>query len=115
MLQPFCRKAMSMGCKCESNPGSDAKRVLGINTGNHFRRIRMILTRTAAAFRWFLPGVILVIIPKCPLCLAAYVLVGSGIGLSVTSATYLRGALIFICTLSLLCIFFNRLLVKYLR
>lgn len=36
-----------------------------------------------------LPAFLLAIIPKCPFCLAAYVALGTGIGLSVTSARYL--------------------------
>lgn len=37
-----------------------------------------------------LPAFLLAIIPKCPFCLAAYVALGTGIGLSVTSARWLH-------------------------
>lgn len=41
-----------------------------------------------------LPAFLLAIIPKCPFCLAAYVALGTGIGLSVTSARWLHIALL---------------------
>jgi hypothetical protein len=48
-----------------------------------------------------IPAVIFIIIPKCPVCLAGYIALGTGIGLSITTATYLRIGLIVVCILSL--------------
>lgn len=56
--------------------------------------------RTAAELA--LPGAVLLLIPKCPLCIVAYVAMISGIGLSVSTASFLRIGLIVICLTALL-------------
>jgi hypothetical protein len=66
------------------------------------RRVREI-------FAWSLPSAILVLLPKCPACLAAYVTLWTGLGLSLTTATYLRWVLLFLCVASLLFLIVVRL------
>ncbi len=60
-------------------------------------------------FAWLLPSAILVLVPKCPVCLAAYVALWTGIGLSLSTATYLRWVLLFVCVASLLFLVVKRL------
>jgi len=51
---------------------------------------------------WAIPSAILALMPKCPVCVAAYVALWTGLGLSLTTATYLRWAMIIVCIAALL-------------
>ena len=53
--------------------------------------------RWLTVIEWATPGVILALLPKCPLCIAAYVAIGTGIGISVSTAAYVRFGLLAVC------------------
>jgi hypothetical protein len=74
---------------------------------------RKSLTFVGRCFRitkLIIPSVVLAILPKCPVCLAGYIAVGTGIGVSVTSATYLQTSLIILCLISMSYLAAKRLL-----
>ena len=65
------------------------------------RRPRNFFERFKDFAGWLLPSATLILLPKCPLCLAGYIALGTGIGLSVSGATYLRLLLIVLCVTTL--------------
>ena len=58
---------------------------------------RRLARRTRGAAAWALPSIALALVPKCPLCIAAYLAIGGGLGMSLTTATHLRTALVWLC------------------
>src|SRR5437660_9295974 len=72
--------SMNPGCCCRDNS-----------------RLRTFPRRCADVLGWIIPGVIMAMLPKCPLCLAAYVAIWTGVGISLSAATHLRAALLVLC------------------
>lgn len=64
------------------------------------RRTLVLRCRTTAG--WILPASALALMPKCPACVAAYVAVATGFGISLSAAAYLRTAAIAACVAMLL-------------
>jgi hypothetical protein len=54
----------------------------------------MNLERFLSVVGWVVPSAILALIPKCPVCVSAYVAAWTGLGLSVSVATHLRASLL---------------------
>lgn len=57
--------------------------------------------RAAGIAGWLMPGLLLVLMPKCPACFAAYIALVSGIGLSLPVAAGVRMTLVMLCVASL--------------
>ena len=72
------------------------------------RRSRPAWRRSGELAGWILPSAILVLLPKCPACLAAYVALFSGIGLSFAGASVLRLALLTLSVGALLWLAWSR-------
>jgi len=87
-------------CKIKTRAGDSARR-----PASRFRRGGEIAG-------WIVPGVTLALLPKCPVCVAAYVALATGIGISLPAATYLRAILVALCVASLVFIAARRLLVR---
>lgn len=75
---------MSKTCPCKQ-PGSS--RGASAKFGRHLW----------LAAQWILPGSILALMPKCPLCFAAYFSLATGVGLSVGAAGTIRSAILWLC------------------
>lgn len=85
-----------MGLCCSGKHGSDAPRTTptALNA-----RCKAWSPRIRAALAWALPITTLALIPKCPACLAGYVLILTGFGVSLPLAGNIRLALIASCVL----------------
>ena len=90
---------MSTNCCCEvasSGSGHEMKRIADGDP-----QPATLARRSVGVARWMVPGTVLALLPKCPACLAAYVAIGTGLGLSVSTAAYLRMLLVILCAASL--------------
>jgi hypothetical protein len=73
------------------------------------RKSPRLLQKVREIFAWVVPSALLVLLPKCPACLAAYVALWTGLGLSLSMAIYMRWAMILLCIASLLFLIMRRL------
>ena len=83
---------------CRGTDEEIEARTIG-GAGPHASKFKRACLHTAG---WLVPGAILALLPKCPACLAVYIAIGTGVGLSISPATYLRLLLIILCVASLL-------------
>lgn len=53
--------------------------------------------RSLDAAGYVVPSAILVLLPKCPACIVAYLAMGAGIGVTLSTAAALRASLLVLC------------------
>jgi hypothetical protein len=89
-------------CCCEADgTNTDLKQNI-VQTADGGARPLTLARRSLDMARWMVPGAVLVLLPKCPACLAAYIAIGTGFGISISTATYVRLLLVIVCITSLL-------------
>lgn len=82
-------------CACRRDaaaPAGPASAMRGVSSGE-----RRLARRPRGAAAWALPTIALALIPKCPMCIVAYLAIGGGLGVSFTTAAHLRTALVWLC------------------
>jgi Flp pilus assembly protein TadB len=95
-----CCEAASIGTDCETSAMRSEYRAAQAPT---------LARRGLDIAGWIVSGTVLALLPKCPACLAAYVAIGTGVGLSVSTAAYLRMLLVVLCSVSLSCLAARRI------
>jgi hypothetical protein len=86
---------------CEGGSSDSGPRSVVVRTADDHPRPPTFVRRCAEFVGWAVPGAVLVLLPKCPACLAAYIAIGTGVGLSIPAATHLQMLLVILCLAAL--------------
>jgi membrane protein implicated in regulation of membrane protease activity len=53
--------------------------------------------RVAGSTKWIVPTAVLALMPKCPMCVAAYIALATGFSVSLPAATWIRTGMLAMC------------------
>jgi hypothetical protein len=87
---------MRTRCCCESGATDSHFEPLAAPTTDDKRHPLTFARRCFEFGKWIVPSAIVALLPKCPACLAAYLAIGTGLGVSLSTATRLRALLLFL-------------------
>jgi hypothetical protein len=65
------------------------------------KRSAGVIRRAWRRVEWVFPAALLALMPKCPLCVAAYVALFTGVGISVSTARWIQVSMVTLCLSSL--------------
>jgi hypothetical protein len=87
---------MSTHC-CEVESSGSTSETFAAHTANVHPPSLAFARRWLAIAKWLVPGAILALLPKCPACLAAYIALGTGVSLSLSTTAYVKALIVSLC------------------
>jgi hypothetical protein len=69
-----------------------------------------VARRSSEAAGWIVPSILLALVPKCPMCVAAYIALVTGVSITMSTASIVRTSMIVVSIATLMYVAGRRLL-----